>query len=205
MPGTIFDVFVFDFDGTLVQSAEAKRKAFFDIFPAVCASAVEAVLSVKPDASRYAVIPTILAEIERRGLAAPGIDTAGLLEAYARTADTGVAAAPEMPGAGDVLERLSSVGSVYIVSMTPHEQLLSHLKQRGWMRYVAGAFGYPSRKVDAIASLLVRHGIAPTRLLVSGDGESDAEAAALNGCRFHKIRRPSDLAKVRDFAVGANV
>jgi phosphoglycolate phosphatase-like HAD superfamily hydrolase len=196
VPGTTFDVFVFDFDGTLVQSAAAKRKAFFELFRPDHAPAVETVLAADPDASRFAVIPMIYAEIARRGLPAPGADAAGLIEAYARKADAAVAAAPEVPGAGALLERLSGIGAVYVVSMTPHDHLLAHLKQRTWARYITAAFGYPNRKVVTVASLLAEHGIAPARLLVVGDGPSDEEAAASNGCCFHRIVRMADLLEV---------
>ncbi len=54
------DLFVFDFDGTLVDSAAAKRQAFYDLFPSDCAAAVTAVLQRDPDGSRHALIPEMI-------------------------------------------------------------------------------------------------------------------------------------------------
>ena len=69
MTSTRFDAVIFDFDGTLVASAPAKRQAFFDIFPAAAAQAVEAVLVDDPDGSRHVVIPRMIAGARAQGIA----------------------------------------------------------------------------------------------------------------------------------------
>jgi phosphoglycolate phosphatase-like HAD superfamily hydrolase len=193
VPDTPFDVIVFDFDGTLVQSAAAKRQAFFDVFPRACAPAVEAVLLADPDGSRYRVIPRMLEEIDHRGLPRPGLDATELVDAYTARAAACVNAAPEMPGASVVLNKLARVTTVYVSSSTPHEQLLRFVSNRGWAAGIAGVFGFPHDKTVTVAALLRKHGIPGCRLLVVGDGSSDATAAADNGCVFHRIETPEDL------------
>lgn len=188
-----FDVIVFDFDGTLVQSAAAKRKTFFDIFPADFAPAVAAVLNRDPDGSRNRVIPEMIAEAERTGHSNRSISSESLIGAYGTAVATAVEAAPETPGASGLLKSLSGQIPIYVVSVTPHEQLTKLLELRGWLNLFNGVFGYPFDKTQTVADLLVRHGIQPSRLLMVGDGESDALAAARNGCQHHMIRIPEDL------------
>ena len=60
---------IFDFDGTLVASAPAKRQAFFDIFPAEAAPIVAAVLADDPDGSRHVVIPRMITGARAQALA----------------------------------------------------------------------------------------------------------------------------------------
>lgn len=205
MPSTRPEIFVFDFDGTLVQSAAAKRQAFFDIFEPAQAPAVAAVLAADPDGSRFAVVPKMIVEIERLNLPQPAADAPALVRAYGERADALVAAAPEVPGATALLREIAAMAPLYVASATPQEQLAGHLKQRGWIAYVREAFGYPQKKGDVLAALIARHRIAPGAVLVVGDGISDAEAAEGNGCQFHRIRTPADLMGVRDYMAVAHV
>jgi len=181
---TPFDLAVFDFDGTLVQSAQVKRRAFFEIFPEHCAPAVEAVLTRDPDGSRFSVIPQMLAECALRGLDAGPANEARLLEAFAERVAHGVANAPEVPGAIEALRRAGKAGAAYIFSMTPHDELLRQIDMRGWRPLVRDAWGFPNLKAQILAMLLARNACAPQRAIVVGDGESDERAARENGTRF---------------------
>lgn len=205
MPSTLFDVIVFDFDGTLVRSAEIKRQVFFDVFPECCAAAVQAVLERDPDGSRHRVIPEMIAEAQRLGFDAGGLRAAELIEAYGARASTAVADADEMPGAGVILERAGLFASVYIASVTPHEALQRLLERRGWHRLVKEAFGFPNGKNDVVAMLLARHGIEASRLLVVGNGVSDREAAERNGCAFHPVANEESLKAIPELGDQLNV
>ena len=171
-----------------MQSAAAKRQAFFEIFPPASAPAVESVLNRNPDGSRHDVIPAM---IEESRLAK--FDAASLIGDYGRHASAAVEVAPEMPGATELLRRLSTQATIYVASATPHDELLAQLTKRGWLSLLAGAYGYPHRKHNVVAALLERHAIEPFRLLVVGDGISDREAAERNGCPFHEITGPQSL------------
>lgn len=184
MNATRFDLVVFDYDGTLVQSAEAKRRAFFEIFPERCAPAVEAVLTRDPDGSRHVVIPAMVEEAAARGLDVTGLTSQALVAAFARQVAVSVASAPEVPGAIEALELASRRAAAYIFSMTPHDELLAQIERRGWSGKVRQAWGFPSRKGEVLAMLMARHACAPERAIVVGDGVSDAEAARMNGCEF---------------------
>lgn len=179
-----FDVVVFDFDGTLVLSADVKRDAFFQIFPESHALAVAAVLERDPEGSRNRVIPAMVAEAAARGLDTAHLQADRLVAAYAQRVSEGVGAALPVPGAEAALRSANEQASAYIASTTPHEELLAHLAGRGWTKWVREAYGFPHRKPDVVKQLLDRHGCVPQRLIVVGDGETDEQAARVNGCVF---------------------
>lgn len=186
MTSTPFDVVVFDFDGTLVQSAAVKRNAFFEIFPDDCSGAVEAVLGADPDGSRHRVIPAMLARAEADGADVSGLTAAGLVAAYGERVGAGVRDAPAVPGAVEAIGRLSGKAEVHLFSMTPHDELAGQVERRNWTGMFASLHGHPHRKPDVLAALLARRGCAPERVLVVGDGKSDEAAARQTGCDFLK-------------------
>ena len=179
-----FDVVVFDFDGTLVLSADVKRNAFFEIFPKDYAPAVAAVLERDPEGSRTRVIPAMVAEAAAMGLNTAHLHPDRLIEAYARCVSEGVGASPAVPGAVEALRSVSEQANAYIASTTPHQELLGHIGRRDWTKWVREAYGFPHRKPDVVKQLLDRHSCSPQKLLVVGDGETDEEAARVNGCVF---------------------
>jgi phosphoglycolate phosphatase-like HAD superfamily hydrolase len=192
-----FDVYVFDFDGTLVQSAAGKRQAFFAIFPPSCRVSVEKILTREPDGSRHRVIPAMIEDARQSQIpSADRLEAAQLIAAYGSEARQAVLAAPEMEGATTALRRAAQRATCYVASMTPGEELRDYLEGRGWTEFIREGFGYPQTKHEVVAHLVGRHGIAPHRLLVVGDGVSDHEAAARNGAAFHHIRSNADLVTI---------
>jgi phosphoglycolate phosphatase-like HAD superfamily hydrolase len=187
-----FDAVVFDFDGTLVDSAGVKYETFFKLFadtPAHRAIVAE-VLAADPDGSRHAVIPRMIAKLREQGLQVPPDDA---IETYGRLVEMDVSAAPECSGATALLSRLKDSMDVYVASNTPREAVRRETVQRGWSGWLKGVHGYPDRKADVVRGILDRDGIKPDRLAVVGDGLSDEEAARVNSCVFIKIAEPADL------------
>jgi len=190
-----FDAIVFDFDGTLVDSAGVKYDSFFKLFPATEGhrAVVKNVLAADPDGSRHAVIPRMVESMHKRGL---DVSNDTHVARYGEIVEAGVSAAPECPGASDLLARLYGRAKLYIASNTPQEAVRQQAGRRGWSRHFDGIFGYPTRKVDVVRDILKGEGIRPDRLAVIGDGVSDEEAARANDCVFIRIAAPADLAKV---------
>jgi phosphoglycolate phosphatase-like HAD superfamily hydrolase len=189
-----FDAVVFDFDGTLVNSAGVKYDSFFKLFPATAhhRAVVKEVLATDPDGSRHAVIPRMVAKLRERGLPVPAGDS---VETYGKLVEAAVSAAPEFPGATALLSRLKDGMDVYVASNTPQEAVRREAEQRGWNGWLKGVHGYPERKAEVVRAILNRDGIKPDRLAVVGDGISDEEAARVNHCVFIKITEPTDLAR----------
>jgi len=189
-----FDAIIFDFDGTLVDSAGVKYDSFFKLFPATDhhRAIVKDVLTHDPDGSRHVVIPRMIEEMRKRRLDVSGDNH---VARYGEIVEAGVSAASECPGASALLTRLQGQAKLYVASNTPQEAVRRQANLRGWSKHFDCIFGYPARKVDVVRQILERNRIGPDRLAVIGDGISDEEAARANDCVFIRITEPSDLAK----------
>ncbi len=185
-----FDVVFFDFDGTLIDSAGAKREAFFRIFPSTAEhrATVATVLDADPEASRHVVIPRMVAAIQGRGLPLPaGRTAADLVRMYGEEALALAGRCPEMAGAEAMLRRLAGKAYRVIVSVTPQPDLETLLARRGWRDLVDEVHGFPAVKAEVVNRVLADRGIDPGRAIVVGDGTGDRAAAEANGCAFFAV------------------
>jgi phosphoglycolate phosphatase len=183
-----FDAVVFDFDGTLVDSASAKYQAFFDIFPGDDAiqRIVADVLRRDPDGSRHAVIPRMVALMREHGIPLAGIEQ-DRISAYGEAVLAAVAACPALPRAEEALRLARKSGKAHVSSNTPQEPLRDLLGRRGWLPLIDGIHGYPARKADTLRAVVAQSGAKPDRVLAVGDGPSDEDAAREVGCPFVKV------------------
>lgn len=192
---TPFDVYVFDFDGTLVDSAPLKREAFFRLLPDDCRQIVARVLDADPDGSRHVVIPRMLSMAHGAGLAQEITHADALVREYGRLVEEGVSQAAPMARADELVAKAAAHAS-YVASMTPQDQLERFVAARGWRGSFIQLFGFPLAKADVVSGLLRHHAIPAARLLVVGDGESDRQAASVNGAGFHHVTGPQSLAHI---------
>lgn len=199
VPDIPYKVVFFDFDGTLVDSAEQKRKGFFRIFRRTPASAevVEEVLRADPEGSRYEVIPRILEELSRRKMRVlPHWDAKRFIEAYSQTVEGLVTQAPEMPDATRVLKLLRQKSiKAYLCSNTPHEDLLRLIEKRGWRNWFTEIAGYPTHKESFVRSILNATETPAGQAVLIGDGTSDRDAARETGVKYVPVSSRDTLRK----------
>ncbi len=194
-----FEAIVFDYDGTLIRSAEAKHEAFYRLFPDEPAyrEVVAAILASDPDGSRHDVIPRMVATMTERGLALPmAYGDTDRIGTYAQAVFAAQSGAAECDGASEMLRNLCGRAALYISSNTPEVDLATLLERRGWIPYIAAWFGHPRDKSATLAALIARHGGDPTRIAVVGDGSSDERAAAAHGCPFFRAGGPVSLSSI---------
>ena len=203
-----FEAVVFDFDGTLIQSADAKRDAFFQLFPDEprYREVVAGVLDEDPDGSRHDVIPRMIERLSERALDLPvGHNETDRIGAYAQAVFAAQAASDECPKAGEILEALHGRCALYVSSNTPEVDLVTLVGRRGWNRFFDGIFGHPRDKIGTLAEIVRKHGGDPARVAVVGDGESDEQAAAAIGCPFFRICGPQALTGIAERLEAAHV
>ena len=190
-------VVVFDFDGTLVDSAPIKTEAFAELY--------------RPYGDEIAE------EVRRRHLAAEGVsrfvkfrewhtellgrdvddEVAGRLSAeFDRLVEARIVRAPEIAGAHGALAALTGKLPLYIASATPEASLRRIVEERGMSGFFVGVHGIPTSKFDVLERVAATHRCDRSQVLMVGDAESDRQAAEQAGTSFVGVV-PADRADDR--------
>lgn len=183
----------FDFDGTLADSNQIKRDAWYEVFGTTGYSheEVSALLAALPTADRFELIDAALARLASAGRLPTGDArprlAAELAQAYNDICDTGQATCPEMPGAAAMLAALADRLPLYVNSATPEEPLRRVIGRRGWERYFRGVHGRPREKAEILRDILAREQLSPMEIAMVGDGLADFEGAREIGCPFFAV------------------
>ena len=186
---------VFDFDGVLVDSNEAKCRAYFKVFDELGsqgATLVYRVLASGGERNRYGILRQIVREGRLAGLFNGTSAEDTLVSDYARhyndICEEHAATCAEVLGAGRVLVHLTQRYPLYINSSTPDRPLVRIVSRRGWDGLFRGVYGSNHRKVENLARALRSEGVMPPEAVFVGDSEVDRSAAACTGLEFIGIR-----------------
>jgi phosphoglycolate phosphatase-like HAD superfamily hydrolase len=182
---------VFDFDGTLVDSNEIKREAFFEIARPWDPSdeIVAEIFQRWPAADRYEKAFRIAESLITRKLLPPdsrpehwAVHLAG---DYTARCEMAIARCREMPGATDALQKLAEMGLLlFINSATPSVPLQRLIKLRNWDHYFQAAYGSESSKAENLVSIATAYEVARTEVVHVGDQLDDQRGAHQFGCHF---------------------
>lgn len=176
--------FVFDFDGTLVDSNAIKQQGFkacFFEFP----GRLEEILAycrghnhtprwdkfrhVYEQILGFAYTPEIEQQLSRR---------------FEQATTLQITQAPEIPFAEEFLRRVCKIYWTGLLSATPGPILEEILKGRGWKGFFQRIQGAPVRKSAWLRELKGQMGWKPGELLFFGDTPEDVQAARDAECGF---------------------
>jgi len=196
---------VFDFDGTLVDSNEIKREAFFEVARPWDSSGevVAAIFERWPAANRYEKTRRIAEElIDRKLLPADSTleDWATrLADAYTAKCEAAIAGCREMPGTTAALEKLSEMGLLlFINSATPTIPLRRLPELRNWGRFFQAVYGAESSKAENLLSIAKEFGTDRTEMVHVGDQLDDQSGAEQFGCHFVAMTAGNAKSAVRN-------
>ena len=188
-----FRSFVFDFDGTLVQSNAIKRNGFFEVSKALqgAEETLESILLDRDPGDRSQVFETLVTRLERG-------NASTLTMAYTQYCQHEIGRCDEVPGARALLQALNQDSRwVFVNSGTPEDALQAVVRLRGYEEYLDGIFGRPSSKPENLLRALDASGSTAQDCVLIGDSESDRAAAEETGCAFIGMRSDENDFTVR--------
>ena len=175
---------VFDCDGVILESVDAKTKAFGQVAEPLGAEARDRLLlyhTLHGGVSRREKFAWLYREVFHREIT-PDIYRCCIQctdcnsDRWVDTLDN-VLNAPLVPGVMDVLERWHGRVPMYVCSGTPQEELQSVLEQRGLARYFTGICGTPPAKAELLKGIVRKERIDPADAVMVGDATTDSDAA----------------------------
>ena len=179
-----FKVIIFDFDGVILESEQIKDQGFEYIFrdyPQAQGKIMEYHLA-NSARTRFEKFQHISEKI----LHIPYTDE--LRQKYSREFSRfvfeGVKNCPFVPGARELLEVYYPKFPLYVVSVTPEEDLTKIAQVRDLLKYFKKIYGTPWRKREALKDILEREKIAPQDAVFIGDTYQDYQASADTGIPF---------------------
>jgi phosphoglycolate phosphatase len=182
---------LFDFDGVIVDSARLKTQAYAKIYAGEDPAKVAAAMrhqQLNGGITRRAT----LAHFERSffGRAGDPDSVERLAVRYGQIVYDAVVACPFIAGAQTLLNRALGRVDMYLISGTPHEELLEIVRARNLGRYFKSMHGAPTGKPEAFKRILDKGRYKPEQTLAVGDSMTECEAAAGLGIPFLGIAAP---------------
>lgn len=171
-------LFVFDFDGVLVDSVEVKTRGFAALYKPYGDSVVDRVIAhhlSNGGMSRYDKFIHY-----HRMFLGENIDTNSVIslsEKFSELVMEKVIMAPEILGSTKFLKSYCTRKNCVINSATPQLEIQEIVKKRGMDKFFSFVLGSPSSKTDNLDYLIKDGGYKPSNVIFFGDSVSDLIAA----------------------------
>jgi phosphoglycolate phosphatase-like HAD superfamily hydrolase len=179
-------VVALDFDGVILESNEAKTRAFAELAadhgPEAATAMVRFHLEHKGE-SRFVKFDWFFRRL--LGRAPTNGELADLNDRFNALSLAAVLAAPAVPGIMDFLESWAGRLPLYVVSGTPEPELRHIAAARDLTRYFIDVLGTPLGKVEHLRAIMRREDVPAEAILMVGDGGTDLRAALTVGTGFY--------------------
>lgn len=197
---------VFDFDGTLCDSADIKTSAFRALYldeqGEDFANAVQAYHLAHAGLPRYDKIRFIESTMLGRNPTEARVTE--VADRFSLLVEDAVVDAPLFAGVVSFLEAFHTNVLITIASATPTSELRSIVGRKQLGKYFAAIDGSPRSKADNLRAQAARFSVKATEVVMVGDQPSDAAAARSAGTQGIMIAQPAPwtapFARVDTFA-----
>lgn len=182
---------LFDFDGVIVDSARLKTEAYGKIYAGEDSAKVSRAMRHQQKhggVTRRATLTLFERDFFGRSGDAESVEK--LAQHYRDIVFDPVVACPFIAGAQTLLNRALGRTDMYLISGTPHEELLEIVRARNLGRYFKRIYGAPTGKPDAFKTILDSGRYKPEQTLAIGDSMTECDAAAGLGIPFLGIAAP---------------
>lgn len=184
------DLIVFDFDGTICESADVKTDAFYQLY--LDERGPDFAAEVRDYHLQHAGISRFdkIAHVEENmiGQACTDDRLNLMAERFGSLVTDAVISAPYCDGVPEFLGTFEGVVPMVVASATPTEELQYIVSARGLSAVFEGVEGSPSSKAEIIGEYLSARGARASRTVMVGDQLSDLNGARAAGVAFIGFR-----------------
>ena len=176
---------IFDFDGTLVDSNDIKKKAFYSVTKNIdgADSLLDKILSTPESGDRYDIFTTLSKKLKL--VSNISVDSSKLSHLYTQLCENEISRARELLGVSEALNQLNKLGiKLFISSATPESTLRKIIDVRGWSGIFDTVLGAPSKKIEHVKKISAQNNFVMSDIVYVGDSAVDRETAILAGCHF---------------------
>jgi phosphoglycolate phosphatase-like HAD superfamily hydrolase len=189
--GKEIETIFWDFDGVIKDSVEVKSDAFEDLFSPFGLNFSKKVRKHHENNTglpRYDKLPLY---IEWSGQKVSVELTDKYLNKFSNLVKKKVICSEWVPGVLSFLESNWQKKTFFLVTATPQSEIEEIISELDIQHYFLEVIGAPTRKSDAIKSLLKKYLLSENNVVFIGDSASDYNAAMLNNILF--ILRQTEL------------
>lgn len=196
---------ILDFDGVLLDSAQAKTNAFRALFQEICPDHMEEAMAyhlANEGVSRYVQFLAVYTELLQQPLSEAKSQELG--RRFSALVEAELQQVSLVAGAREFLEQARPHYKLFVASGTPEEELRTIAKARRLLSLVDEWHGAPRSKPEIIRDILARHQLNPNRVVLVGDAPSDWQAAQETEIAFigrvigHASRFTSSVEQIED-------
>ena len=176
---------IFDFDGTLVDSNDIKRKSFYSVTKDIAGAGnlLDKILSTPESGDRYDIFETLSKELKLVNNII--VDPSKLSNLYTELCEYEISRAPEIEEVSKTINELKKTDiKLFISSATPENTLKRIIEMRKWNEMFDMVLGSPDSKIDHVAKILKDNNLTVSDILYVGDSEVDKNTALKIGCKF---------------------
>lgn len=179
-------VLVFDCDGVILESVDAKTRAFAEVAARYGPEARDRLAlfhKLHGGVSRQEKFSWLFREVLHREIKPQEMQE--LCDLFVHYALENVINAPFVPGIVQTLEKWQDRVLIYACSGTPTEELQVVLSRRRLAHYFTEIYGSPPAKAERLAQIVREAGVDPAECVMIGDSGTDMQAAEQVGTHFY--------------------
>lgn len=183
----MINLLVFDCDGVILESVDAKTEAFAEVAGYYGAEARDRLTlyhRLHGGVSRQEKFTWLFQNVLGREITSEEMED--LCNRFVQSMLNNVLNAPFVPGVITILNTWKNIIPMYVCTGTPTEEVRYILKHREIASYFDGIYGTPPAKAERLAMILKEaHIDDPTEAVMIGDAGTDMQAAEIVGTRFY--------------------
>lgn len=169
---------IFDFDGVILDSVEAKTNAFAELFASYGEHEIRKLLRYHKEnggISRFVKFSWFYEHVLGQKITNEELQELG--QQFKHLAFQNVLQAEFVSGALDFIKEFSDFIPLFIASGTPQEELEEIVIRRNLNCYFREVHGSPRKKADIVRDILLRYQLIPENVWFVGDAMTDYLAA----------------------------